>query len=162
MVPTAAQSKATWTQDRAPVRTDPSGVPGAETEGRAASLPPAFIPLRDQHQREKPSRHEAATSSTGCASQLANANLPKVQFPLNQDTPVISTLFPDMLKINLLPEWTALSRAVYAHEVRIATFGFQKLVESGTSRLRNIIRMRFGEPNCHTFSRKRRLGDASA
>ena len=39
-----------------------------------------------------------------------------------------------------LPEWAALSGAVYAHEVTIATFEFQKLVESGTSRVRNISR----------------------
>jgi hypothetical protein len=32
-----------------------------------------------------------------------------------------------------LREWTALSGAVYVHEVTIATFEFQKLVESGTS-----------------------------
>jgi hypothetical protein len=37
-----------------------------------------------------------------------------------------------------LPEWAALSGAVYAHEVTIATFEFQKLVGSGTSRLRNV------------------------
>jgi hypothetical protein len=37
-----------------------------------------------------------------------------------------------------LPEWTALSGAVYAHELRIATFEFQKLVKSGTSCLRNV------------------------
>ena len=36
-----------------------------------------------------------------------------------------------------LPEWMALSGAVFAHEAAIATFEFQKLVESGTSRLRN-------------------------
>ncbi len=33
-----------------------------------------------------------------------------------------------------------LSGAVYAHEVTIATFEFQKLVESGTSGLRNVFR----------------------
>jgi hypothetical protein len=37
-----------------------------------------------------------------------------------------------------LPEWTALSGAIYAHEVANATFEFQKIVESGASRLRNI------------------------
>ena len=55
-------------------------------------------------------------------------------------SPVISTLFPDTPKIDLLPEWTALSGAVYAQGVRVATFEFQKLVESGTSSLRNVFR----------------------
>jgi hypothetical protein len=50
------------------------------------------------------------------------------------------TLFRERHQTPHLPEWTGLSGAVYAHEVRIATFEFQKLVESGTSRLRNPFR----------------------
>ena len=80
-----AQWPSTWAEDRAPVRTDPSADPGAETEGRAASPPPAFSRLRDQQQSAKPSRHEAAKSPTRCPSQPANANRQKFQFPLNQD-----------------------------------------------------------------------------
>jgi hypothetical protein len=39
-----------------------------------------------------------------------------------------------------LPDWRALSGAVYFHEVTIATFEFQKLVKFGTLRLRNAFR----------------------
>jgi hypothetical protein len=54
--------------------------------------------------------------------------------------PVISTVFRERRKSTHLPEWRALSGPVYAHEAKIATFEFQKLVESGTSRLRNVFR----------------------
>jgi hypothetical protein len=80
-----AQLNSTWTEDTALLRSNRSAGPGAETEGRAASLPPAFTRLRDQHQSAKPSRHDAAISSTERASQLANANRSKFQIPLNQD-----------------------------------------------------------------------------
>jgi hypothetical protein len=53
---------------------------------------------------------------------------------------VNSYVFRERRQTPHLPEWTALSGAVYAHEVRIATFNFEKLVESGTSRLRNVFR----------------------
>jgi Leucine-rich repeat (LRR) protein len=88
MVPRTTQSKATWTEDRALLRSNPSAVAGAKTGAGAEpsrSAPPLPSTFRDWHQSEKPSRHEAAKSSTGCASQLANANRPKFQFPLNQD-----------------------------------------------------------------------------
>jgi len=86
MESTAAQLRSTWAEVTALLRSNRSADPGAETEGRAAALPPAFTRLRDQHQSQKPSRHDAATPSTGCPSSLANANPSKVQFPLNQDT----------------------------------------------------------------------------
>ena len=82
----AAEWLSTWGEDRATVRTDPSADPGAETEDRAALPPPTFTHLRDQQQSDKPSRHEAAKSSIGCPSPLANANRRKFQFPLNQDS----------------------------------------------------------------------------
>jgi PAS domain S-box-containing protein len=82
----AAQSSSTWVEDRATQRCDPSADPGAETEGRAALLPPTFTRLRDQHQSAKPSRHEAAKFPTGRSSQVANVNRHKFHFPLNQHT----------------------------------------------------------------------------
>ena|ERR1700722_4089801 len=48
--------------------------------------------------------------------------------------------FPGTPSNDPLPEWSVLSSAVYTHEARIATFESQKLVESGTSRLRNLFR----------------------
>ena len=81
-----AQSLSTWAEDTALLRSNRSADPGAETEGQAASPPPAFTRLRDQQQSAKPSRHEAAKSPTRCPSQLANTNRHKFQFPLNQDT----------------------------------------------------------------------------
>jgi len=80
-----AQSLSTWAEDTALLRSNRSADPGAETEGQAASPPPAFTRLRDQQQSAKPSRHEAAKSPTRCPSQLANTNRHKFQFPLNQD-----------------------------------------------------------------------------
>lgn len=98
-----AQSTLTWAEDRAPVRTDPSAHPvaktgaGARNGGGAGSNHSVPLPsccraraLRDWHQRAKPSRHEVAKSSTGRPSQLANANQPKFQFPLNQDSKSVS------------------------------------------------------------------------
>ena len=53
----------TWTEDRAPVRTDPSAVPRAETEGWAVAQHSAAQPsLRDRHQCDKPLRQDAATA----------------------------------------------------------------------------------------------------
>ncbi len=85
---TTTQSKVAWAEDRAPQRCDPSAAPGAKTGAGATScdVAPLLLPLRDWHQSEKSSRHEAAKSSTGRASQLANANPSKFQFPLNQDS----------------------------------------------------------------------------
>ena len=52
----------TWTEDRATQRCDPSAVPGAKTGGGAGlRLAPLPSPLRDWHQRDKPSRQDAAT-----------------------------------------------------------------------------------------------------
>ena len=75
-------------EDRATQRCDPSAVPGAKTEVRAAVRFAAARPsaLRDLHQSDKPSRHEAASSSTRCRSSLANARPSKFQFTVNQYT----------------------------------------------------------------------------
>jgi hypothetical protein len=77
----------TWAEDRATQRCDPSAVPGAESDERAAVQHTAVRPslLRSWHPRDKPSRHEAATFRTGGPSPLANANRPKFQFTVNQD-----------------------------------------------------------------------------
>ena len=59
----AVQCDLTWTEDRAPVRTDPSAAPRAETEGRAVTRRSAALPsLRDRHQCDKPLRQDAATA----------------------------------------------------------------------------------------------------
>ena len=59
----AVQCDLTWTEDRAPVRTDPSAAPRAETEGRAVARHGAALPsLRDRHQCDKPLRQDAATA----------------------------------------------------------------------------------------------------
>ena len=84
------QRKAAWTEDRATQRCDPSADPGAKTEGRAvcnltaAAARPST--LRDWHESDKPSRHDAATLPAGCPPQFANADRQEFQFPLNQDT----------------------------------------------------------------------------
>jgi len=69
----ALQTQLTWAEDRAPVRTDPSADPGAETEGRAvthssaAHLPHPFgigakaLNLRGMMPRNP--RHDASLNS---------------------------------------------------------------------------------------------------
>ena len=89
MVP-RRHDQTTWTEDRATQRCDPSAVQGPRPKAGRRSLPPAFTPLRDRHQSEKPSRHDAATSSAGCPSPLANVDRPKFQFTLNQDREVMT------------------------------------------------------------------------
>jgi hypothetical protein len=80
------QPKVAWAEDRATQRCDPSADPGAKTGAGArhslALLP--FHPLRDWHESDKPSRHEAATLLAGCRSQFANAERHEFQFPVNQ------------------------------------------------------------------------------
>jgi hypothetical protein len=87
VLPTASD----WAEDRATQRCDPSAVPGAKTGAGArhylALLP--FLPLRDWHQSDKPSRQDAATSPAGCPSQLANADRQEFQFPVNQDIVIL-------------------------------------------------------------------------
>lgn len=88
MIALALRSIPAWTEDRATQRCDPSAAPGAKTEERpvrshATGRP---SPLRDWRPRDKPSRHDAATSSTGCPSPLANVRRYQFQFTVNQDT----------------------------------------------------------------------------
>jgi hypothetical protein len=85
----AVQCDLTWTEDRAPVRTDPSAVPGAETEGRAVAHQGAARPfLRDRLLCERPSRPEAAINTVRCRSVFPYALAAKFQFTLNQDRPL--------------------------------------------------------------------------
>jgi len=83
----AVQCDLTWTEDRAPVRTDPSAAPGAETEGRADVLKGTARPsLRDRHSCDKPLRPEAATAAAWSRTVFPYALPTRFQFRLNQDT----------------------------------------------------------------------------
>jgi hypothetical protein len=90
MFAAALQPRTAWAEDRALLRSNPSAVPGAKTEGRAAcqNRLPIFLtpPLRDWRQSDKPSRKDAATRMAGCPQQFANTNRLKFQFTVNQDT----------------------------------------------------------------------------
>ena len=83
----ALQPDSAWAEDRAMLRSNPSAVPGAKTDGAARGRPVLHSPHRDWHQSVKPSQQNAATSSARCHSQLVNANRSTFQFPLNQDKP---------------------------------------------------------------------------
>ena len=82
------QPMTTWAEDRALLRSNPSADPGAKIgDGAAAGRSAPFIsPLRDWHQREKPSRPEATIHQQDAALSLANAKRSEFQFTLNQDT----------------------------------------------------------------------------
>ena len=80
----ALQPDSAWAEDRALLRSNPSAVPGAKTDGAARGRPVLHSPHRDWHQSDKPLQQDAATALVGCPSQLANANRSTFQFPLNQ------------------------------------------------------------------------------
>jgi len=82
------QRLAAWAEDRATVRTDPSTDPGAKTEARAVGMQgvAARLPLRDWHESDKPSRHDAVTLRQDAPFQLANGERSEFQFTVNQDT----------------------------------------------------------------------------
>jgi len=89
MVHTMIPWPLTWAEDRATQRCDPSADPGAKTEERAvcSAIVAAARPstLRDWHQSDKPSRHDAAISPAGCLPRPANTEPQEFQFTLNQD-----------------------------------------------------------------------------
>ena len=88
MIPSLAESTSSWAEDTALQRCNRSAAPGAKTEARPAASRAAVrdLSLRDWRQSAKPSRHDAAKSPTGRLTQLANANRPEFQLPLNQDS----------------------------------------------------------------------------
>ena len=87
-----AESQSTWAEDTALLRSNRSADPGAKTGAGIELSRSVPLPLRDWHQSAKPSRHDAAKSSTRRPSQLANVNRRKFQFPLNQDTAMPQSL----------------------------------------------------------------------
>ena len=71
------------------MRTDPSAVPGAETEGRADAISGTARPsLRDRHLCDKPSRPEAVTQPAWSRTVFPYALPTRFQFTLNQDSPI--------------------------------------------------------------------------
>jgi hypothetical protein len=81
----ALQPDSAWAEDRATLRSDPSAVPGAKTDGAARGRPVLHSPHRDWQQSDKPSQQDAVTALARCLSPLANSNRPTFHFPLNQD-----------------------------------------------------------------------------
>jgi hypothetical protein len=85
MLPAALQPVSAWAEGRATLRSDPSAVPGAKTDGAARSRPVLHSTNRDWHQSDKPLQQDAVTPLARCLSPLANSNRPTFHFPLNQD-----------------------------------------------------------------------------
>ena len=85
MIPIMAESQSTWAEDRAPVRTDPSAVPGVGVKTGPDRFRPGRFHASHQHEREKPVWQDAGLSPAGCLLTLANADQLEFQFPLNQD-----------------------------------------------------------------------------
>jgi hypothetical protein len=98
----ALQTMLAWAEDRALLRSTPSADPGAKTGTRAERHRSALDShaekqqLRDWHRSDKPSRHDVATSGTGCRPALTYANRAKFHFTVNQDSRprVLQDLFP--------------------------------------------------------------------
>ena len=82
----ALQPDSAWVEDRALLRSNPSAVPGAKTDGAAGSRPVLPTPHRDWHQSDKPSRQDAATVLAGGPSPLVNTDRSTFPLPLNQDS----------------------------------------------------------------------------
>jgi putative transposase len=59
------QHQVTWAEDRATLRSDPSADPGVEI-GTRGGLTAASNPLRDRHESDKPSWHDATITPAGC------------------------------------------------------------------------------------------------
>ena len=116
----ALQPILTWAQDRATQRCDSSADPGAESEERAvvqyAAVRPS--PLRNWHQCDKPSRHDAATFLAGGPSPLANAERSKFQFTVNQHT---------MMSSNCRTRGVHSASGMLGSKIRMARFDQQLL-----------------------------------
>lgn len=74
------------------LRSNPSAVSGAKTDGAARGRPVLHSPHRDWHQSDKPSQQDAATSSARRHSQFVNAKRSTFQFPLNQDNAITESV----------------------------------------------------------------------
>jgi len=85
MLAGALRPNSAWAEDRARLRSNPSAVPGAKTDGAAGRRSVLHTPHRDWHQSDKPSWQDAAIASAGRLSTLANTNPPSFQFPVKQD-----------------------------------------------------------------------------
>ena len=99
------QSKTAWAEDRATVRTDPSTDLGAKTEEQAVGIKrvAARLPLRDWHESDKPSRHDAVTLRQDATFQLANGERFKLLFTVNQDRVTSRLDCPTHLEPVVLP-----------------------------------------------------------
>lgn len=88
------QSRMTWAEDRATLRSDPSAVPGAKTGARAVDVQHSIarLPLRDWRPCAKPSRHDAVILRQEAFLQLANGKQLEFLFAVNQDTMSIIVL----------------------------------------------------------------------
>jgi hypothetical protein len=80
-----------WAKDWALLRSTPGAAPGAKTGARVERTCSALCShsnvrrLRAWHQRDKPSRHYAATSGPGCHSPLTYTSRAEFHFTVSQD-----------------------------------------------------------------------------
>jgi hypothetical protein len=88
MIHFALQRRSAWAEDTALQRCNRSDVPGVGVKAGPVHFRPGHSTTSHQHQSEKPVWHDATRPTAGCLSQLANANQPKFQLTLTQDTPV--------------------------------------------------------------------------
>jgi hypothetical protein len=83
MRPRALQPSLAWTEDTALLKSNRSAGQAPRRMRAARSRP---SPSSGSAPSDKLSRHDAATHPTGCRPLAANANHPKFQFTVNQDT----------------------------------------------------------------------------
>jgi hypothetical protein len=91
MIHHTAQSRLTWAEDTALLRSNRSAVPGVGVKTgpdqvRSDRVRPGRYPTSHQHHREKPVWQDARLSPARSPLPLANANRSEFQFTLNQDT----------------------------------------------------------------------------
>ena len=87
MIRNALQRQTTWVEDTALQRCNRSAASGVGVKAGPDHLRPGRSTTSHQHQSEKPVWHDATRPTAGRHHSLANANQPKFQFTLNQDTP---------------------------------------------------------------------------
>ncbi len=78
----------TWTEDRAMLGSNPSAVPGAETEGpgQRPGVPPDSRALRDQHQCDKPTVASRATVYLSTRAVTFTPNQHRGELPMLMST----------------------------------------------------------------------------